>query len=63
MAFRQSGDNVELEGIEVGGHQNQIAGHVAQGAEGGTLVAVGGNGISNLLDGEVRELKLVSVGI
>ena len=54
---------MELEGIEVGGHQSQITGYVAQGAESGTLVAVSGNGIPNLLNGEVRDLKFISVGI
>lgn len=63
MVFRQSGDNVKLEGIEVGGHQSKITGYITQGAEGGTLVAVSGNGIPNLLNGEVWDLKLISVGI
>ena len=54
---------MKLEGIEVGGHQSKITGYITQGAEGGTLVAVSGNGIPNLLNGEVWDLKLISVGI
>ena len=61
---RQSlGGHKVVEEVEDGCKHHHIPGHIRQTPDGGTLEAVGWDGIPNLLDGEVGDLELVAVGV
>lgn len=61
---RQSlGGHKVVEEVEDGRKGHHIPGHIGQTSDGGTLKAVGWDGIPNLLDGVVGDLELVAVGI
>src|SRR5699024_4795846 len=49
--------------VEDGCKGHHIRGHIGQASDSGTLEAMGWDGIPNLLDGEVRDLELVPVGV
>lgn len=49
--------------VEGGGQKSNVTGDIAEAAEVGPLEAVLGNGIADLLDGEVGDLELVSVSV
>ena len=57
------GGDVVVEEVEGYGQRDQIASHVCEAPRSGPLVAVSGNGITDLFDGVVRELELVAVGV
>lgn len=53
--------HIVVEEVEGGGQRSDIASNVAEATQTGALEAVGGNGIAELLDGEIWEFKLVAV--
>lgn len=57
------GDDVVLHSPEGSGEKSKVAGDVGKRADSRALEAVLGNGITNVLDGEVGDLELVSVGV
>lgn len=57
------GSHEVVEDIENGRQGGQIPSHIGQTPSGGTLKAVGRNGIPDLLDGVVGELELVAIGV
>lgn len=59
---RLRGDIV-VEDVENGGKDRDIPEDVVQAGHSGALEAVGGNGISDILDGVIGDLELVSVGV
>lgn len=52
-----------MEDIEGGGQADDVADDVRVSLEGGALEAVLGDGVADVLDGEVGHLELVAVGV
>jgi hypothetical protein len=57
------GGHVVVPDAEGGGKENNVAKDISVSLEGGTLEAVLGDGIVDFLDGEIRDLELVAVGV
>lgn len=57
------GSDVFVPDVEGDGEVDHVAGDIGQAAESGALVAVLGDGITDVLDGEVGDLELVAVGV
>ena len=55
--------HIVVEGIEDGGQDGDIPEDIVQAGPGLALVAVGGNGITDLLDGVVGDLELIAIGV
>jgi hypothetical protein len=54
---------IVVENVESGGQAGNITSHVGKTADGGTVKAVLWNGIADIVDGVVWNLKLVAVGV
>lgn len=52
-----------MEEVEGNCERYDVSGNIVKSTSCGTFEAMGGNGIADLLDGEVRDLKLIAVGI
>ncbi len=68
QATSELGGNVfrsqeKVEEGEDGGEKGDIAGHIRQTARPGTLQAMSRDGVTDLLDGEVWQMELISVCI
>lgn len=57
------GGHIVVEDVKRRGEAEQVAGDVQVALEGGPLEAVGGDGVADILDGEVRGLEGVAVGV
>lgn len=66
-ASRHGGDglrgDIVVEEVEDGGQDSQVAEDIVQAGDGGAVEAVGGDGIADLLDGEIGDLELVAVRV
>lgn len=54
---------VRVEEVEREGEGSNIAGHIAQAPDGGAFKAMSGDGVPDLLDGEVWDLELIAIGV
>lgn len=57
------GSDVVVEDVEGGSEVEAVAGDVAQRANVGALVAVLGDRVADVLDGEIWDLELIAVGV
>lgn len=55
--------DIVVEEVEDGGQDSHVTEDIVQASHGGAVEAVSGNGIANLLDGEVGDLELVTIGV
>ena len=52
-----------MEEVEDGCEGYEVSGDIVKATSSGTFEAMGGDGVADLLDGEVRDLELVAIGI
>lgn len=52
-----------MEEVEREGERCYVAGHIAQATDGGAFEAMSGNGVPDLLYGEVWDLELIAISV
>ena len=57
------GSDIVVEEVKDGAQNGKVTENIVQAGDGGPVEAVRGDGIANLLDGEIRDLELVAVGV